>query len=100
MRGPASVNKATGWAVGRSSSDRSPGYEISLSIVSHGQGGLVKHVLSDLQAWKDVNAEVIVTLNYPEDERFLAENRRFPQTVIRNFHRKGFGANHNAAFQV
>ncbi len=78
----------------------SPRFDVSISLVSHGQGGLIRRVLADLQAWRDVSAEVIITLNVPEDEAFLSENRLFPQTVIRNMRRKGFGANHNGAFSV
>lgn len=74
--------------------------EVSLSVVSHGQGGLVAALLDDLAKGADTSFEVILTLNLPEDERFIPRAPPFPLTVLRNSHRKGFGANHNAAFRV
>lgn len=44
--------------------------------------------------------QVIVTLNLPEDEGFLANGSSLPMTVLRNESPKGFGANHNAASAV
>ncbi len=72
---------------------------VTLSIVSHGQGALVDRLLADLRAIADGSFRTVVTLNIPEDESFLrlhagALNLR----VIRNRERKGYGANHNAAF--
>lgn len=75
---------------------------LSLSIVSHGQGRLVTSLLDDIcrSPWHgDLPFEVIVTLNIPEDERWLERQFPFPLVVIRNDYPKGFGANHNAAFR-
>jgi N-acetylglucosaminyl-diphospho-decaprenol L-rhamnosyltransferase len=75
---------------------------VSLSVVSHGQGQLVKNLLRDLSQGLDLPFEVVLTLNLPEDEAFIEPYRHLPQLrlqVIRNSERKGFGANHNAAFQ-
>lgn len=76
----------------------------SLSIVSHGQGALIRSLLDDLrrdQAKRGLRHEVIVTLNIPEDDGFLDEFAdEFHLVVIRNLAPKGFGANHNAAFAV
>jgi GT2 family glycosyltransferase len=75
---------------------------VSLSIVSHGQGALITRLLDDIghPDWRgDTSFEVIVTLNIPEDERWLEGPFPFPVTVIRNERPKGFGANHNAAFR-
>lgn len=75
---------------------------ISISIVSHGQGALIGDLLDDLawpewcEAW---TFEVIVTLNIPEDETWLAQHRPFPLKILRNAAPAGFGANHNAAFR-
>lgn len=74
---------------------------VSLSIVSHGQGALVRELLCDLRTLaSDVPFEVIVTLNLPEDESFLEACGPLPLRVLRNTTVKGFGANHNAAFAV
>lgn len=72
---------------------------VSLSIVSHGQGQLIRLLLGDLLALRDQIAEVLVTLNIPENETFLDEFRDLlPVRILRNERPKGFGANHNAAF--
>lgn len=78
----------------------SPAFPLSISIVSHGQGALVADLLRDLQQPLDVDFELLVTLNIPEDEGFLADMLRSGRRVrvIRNAVPKGFGANHNAAF--
>ena len=76
--------------------------DISLSIVSHGQLSLIHNLLQDLQALYDptkYKIEVILTLNIPEQESILAEKFDFGVIVIRNQIPRGFGANHNAAFQ-
>jgi GT2 family glycosyltransferase len=69
-----------------------------ISIVSHGQGELIRPLLLDLRplAMSGVG-RVIVTLNLPEPERFL-EDAGYEIEVIRNARVKGFGANHNQAF--
>lgn len=72
---------------------------VCLSIVSHGQGMLIRPLLGDLLVLRDRILEVLVTLNIPEDEAFLDEFRdRLPIRVLRNEQPQGFGANHNAAF--
>jgi len=72
---------------------------LALSIVSHGQGHLIRPLLDDLTAIRERIAEVLVTLNIPEDEAFLDEFRdRLPIHVLRNDQPKGFGMNHNGAF--
>lgn len=74
---------------------------VCLSIVSHGQGHLIRLLLGDLLGLRDEISEIIVTLNLPEDESFLGEYRdQLPIFTIRNEKPKGFGANHNAAFAV
>jgi N-acetylglucosaminyl-diphospho-decaprenol L-rhamnosyltransferase len=76
----------------------SPTPLVSLSVVSHGQGHIVRHLLHDLRSLVDVTHEIILTINIPEDTGFLAEFADLPITLIRNAAAKGFGANHNAAF--
>lgn len=72
---------------------------ISISVVSHGSGELVRNLLLDLQRYCKRLHEVILTLNVPEDEKFLSEAYNFPLIVIRNAKPIGFGANHNQAFR-
>lgn len=71
----------------------------SLSIVSHGQGRMIGRLLSDLDRLPQRNFEVILTINIREDEIAVADCT-FPIQVIRNAAPKGFGANHNAAFEI
>lgn len=72
---------------------------IHVSIVSHRQAGLVQNLLEDMRAHcQPEHIEVTVTVNVPEEVSFEAQTFPFPITVVRNEKRKGFGANHNAAF--
>ncbi len=74
---------------------------LNLSIVSHGQGHLIRHLLADLTALQICEAgrdQVLLTLNIPEDEAFIGEFPELPLRVIRNTLPKGFGSNHNGAF--
>lgn len=71
---------------------------ISISIVSHLQGGLVQSLLDDLAACVAPDRiEVILTVNASESLPFAATDFRFPLRIILNEAPKGFGANHNAA---
>jgi hypothetical protein len=67
---------------------------ISVSVVSHGHGDMVKNLLDDLRECSEVS-RIIVTHNIPEPKIIHADARI---TVIDNPHPKGFGMNHNAAF--
>lgn len=73
--------------------------EITVSIVSHGQAGLIKALLKDLDdlGMGDCLKEVIITVNIPEDHQF--EMGSAPIKLIANDSAKGFGENHNAAFK-
>lgn len=73
--------------------------KISISIVSHNQGGLVASLLNDLREYVATPHEVILTLNVPEALPPLGDQGRFPVRIRRNAAPKGFGANHNAAFR-
>lgn len=73
---------------------------VCLSIVSHGQGQLIRPLLVDIAAGAVQAAEIILTINIPEDEAFLADFSKLPLLIIRNTSPKGFGANHNAAFHA
>jgi len=72
---------------------------VSVSIVSHGQAGLVKNLLADLARCDSIPLQVILTLNLEERLPFSESGHPFPLIVIRNPQPKGFGANHNAAFR-
>lgn len=73
--------------------------EISVSIVSHGQGNLVAKLLEDIsQHCQGLSLEIILVLNIPETLPFAPESTGFPTRVIRNTAKKGFAANHNQAF--
>lgn len=69
---------------------------LTLSIVSHGQAGLVKSLLNDLKTISDVSFEIIVTINIPEIIDFDVSG--LSVHLIKNESPKGFGQNHNAAF--
>lgn len=73
--------------------------DITISIVSHGQASLVKQLLRDIDgcgagSWLK---EVIITCNIPERQSFQLTSA--PVRIIENEAPKGFGENHNAAFQ-
>lgn len=72
----------------------------SISIVSHGSGSLVSLLLRDLSRYLPPCSEILLTLNKPEDESFLAEYTELPIRILRNVREMGFGANHNQAFAV
>jgi len=73
---------------------------ITLSIVSHLQGGMVNHLLKDMQrVCHDPALRVILTLNLPEKLPFHPEAFPFPVDILRNPRPLGFGANHNQAFR-
>lgn len=76
---------------------------ICFSIVSHGHGILVGQLLASIVERRLIDPlrdQVVVTLNLPEDEGFIARGSSLPMTVLRNETPRGFGANHNAAFAV
>jgi N-acetylglucosaminyl-diphospho-decaprenol L-rhamnosyltransferase len=73
---------------------------VSFSVVSHGQGELLKHLLEDFARTDLSETEIIITLNILEDEDFLDKFSHLPIKVIRNHRRQGFGRNHNCAFRV
>lgn len=71
---------------------------VCFSVVSHGQGHLVRNLLNDFRRVSLEGHEILVTLNVPEQDAFLLEYSDLPIRVLRNAQPKGFGANHNAAF--
>jgi N-acetylglucosaminyl-diphospho-decaprenol L-rhamnosyltransferase len=71
---------------------------VSVSVVSHGQAGLIVHLLDDLRLHTPSGIEVILTINVEEALPFDPDSFPFPVRTIRNASPRGFGANHNAAF--
>ena len=72
----------------------------TISVVSHGHGKLLHGLLLDLCEQRGVeNCQVVVTLNLADESFDPAVYPALRITVIRNVLPKGFGANHNAAFQ-
>lgn len=74
-------------------------HDLTLSVVSHGHGSLLTSLLGDLNAQAALaGTTVIVTLNITE-ELSVGRYTNLRIVVIRNSAPKGFGANHNAAFE-
>lgn len=73
--------------------------ELTISVVSHGHGPLLWRLLDDLANHAPLHGlRVVVTLNVPE--HFDVQRWRcFDLTVLRNQCPRGFGANHNTAFE-
>ena len=75
------------------------GVDISISIVSHLQIGLIVDLLADIEKYcKGLNIELILTLNVDENLPFAVDAFSFPIKLFRNVNPMGFGANHNQAF--
>lgn len=76
------------------------GGQVTLSVISHGQGDLVLPLLQELAEITDeVALRIIVTENLPESATaFQPMESPLYDVLIVNPGPKGFGANHNAAF--
>jgi GT2 family glycosyltransferase len=73
---------------------------ITVSIVSHGQLALIRPLLGQLDRFSGAStAKVVLTLNIPEPDVLAGQEWGFPVERIENAQPKGFGANHNQAFQ-
>jgi N-acetylglucosaminyl-diphospho-decaprenol L-rhamnosyltransferase len=72
--------------------------QITLSVVSHGQNRLVNQLLGDLGAHCAGQVALVLTQNIPDSALLEVEACCAPAQVVHNATRKGFGANHNAAF--
>jgi N-acetylglucosaminyl-diphospho-decaprenol L-rhamnosyltransferase len=73
-----------------------PARDVTVSVVSHGQNALVNQLLEDVQRVCADRVALVVTENI-RDRVALATALPFERIV--NERIKGFGANHNAAFQ-
>lgn len=70
--------------------------EVTVSLVSHGHGEMVWRLVDQLVACAEV-AQVVVTLNIPEETLEIQHNK---VVLVKNNVPKGFGANHNSAFSL
>lgn len=75
---------------------------VTVSVVSHGHGDLIRDLLDDLsQNLADPQrVNVVVTYNIPGDSPVESDRYAFPITTLHNASPKGFGVNHNAAFEI
>jgi GT2 family glycosyltransferase len=71
---------------------------VTISIISHGQATLVEKLLGDLDTHCK-NVRIVLTYNLPEEEILLPESLSSRMMLLRNPAPKGFGANHNEAFE-
>jgi N-acetylglucosaminyl-diphospho-decaprenol L-rhamnosyltransferase len=71
---------------------------ITVSVVSHGQGGLVAALLEDLACCPNVSA-VVLTQNIPEVDIPCPASLQPRLRVICNEYPRGFASNHNQAFR-
>lgn len=73
---------------------------ICFSVISHGHGYMLESLLNQMQSQQRLaGARVVVTLNLASETFDIAPYKALDLKVIRNKKPKGFGANHNAAFQ-
>lgn len=73
--------------------------DVSISVVSHAQAGLIAELLADLESHcQGSSFEVILTLNLDEELPFALDQFSWQISIVRNAVPKGFGANHNQAF--
>ena len=75
-----------------------PGRSTTISIVSHGQNALVNHLLADVERVCSESVALVLTQNVPDSVPLSTEMLSCPVETVVNSRRKGFGANHNAAF--
>ena len=74
---------------------------VTISVVSHLQGGLVGLLLEDIERHcASGSVGVVVTVNVEETLPFAGRDFSFPIKIIHNPRPKGFSVNHNAAFRA
>ena len=74
------------------------GNGITVSVVSHGQSKLVSSLLDSLKMC-DLVTQIIITINLPDDTIAIPKPIKKKICFIQNPTPKGFGANHNYAFE-
>ena len=74
---------------------------LSISVVSHGQMALIAGLMQDIQRHcSNLSIEFVLTLNLDEPLTFHDSDFFYPVKIIKNLAPKGFGANHNQAFEL
>jgi N-acetylglucosaminyl-diphospho-decaprenol L-rhamnosyltransferase len=74
--------------------------DLSISVVSHGHGQLLRGLLTTLEANRpDLSLEVLLILNTPESDPTFELELSFPVRVYKNRTPLGYGANHNLSLQ-
>ena len=73
---------------------------ITVSIVSHGHGELVDELMLDIKKYCNTSILKIVLTNNIDDSYELRHNAGLDVKYIRNEAPKGFGENHNQAFNL
>lgn len=74
---------------------------VVISVVSHGQGDLIRGLLADIREhWNPQGLHLVLTQNLREDTPLEMERLAFPTRVIRNPRPNSFAANHNVAFEA
>lgn len=76
-----------------------PGREVTVSVVSHGQNALVNALLGDLQRHAADRIKLLITENVPDAAPLATGGLSCSVEIIANSCARGFGANHNAAFE-
>jgi len=71
---------------------------VTVSIVSHNHGDMITCLLGDLERCPEVG-KIILTYNRLEKEITVPNKLQSIVKIIRNTNEKGFGANHNSAFE-
>ena len=74
--------------------------DITVSIVSHRQNALVNRLLADMNRYCAERVTLILTENARDPVSLQTQECACPSHVVVNRTPKGFGANHNAAFQL
>lgn len=73
---------------------------VTVSVVSHRQADLAQTLLGDLNRHcAGVIEKVVLTCNLPESLDLQPDDTGLPVEIVRNPLPRGFGANHNQAFQ-
>ena len=71
---------------------------ITISVVSHGQGSILRNLIFKLNKYSTFISKVVITLNIPERLDINSFNFSFELVYIENASPKGFAENHNQAF--
>ena len=73
-------------------------FNITVSVVSHGQADLINNILVNLRKCENLS-KIVVTLNLPGEEVIVPKALINKVELIQNDVPAGFGTNHNKAFE-